>query len=242
MEHLKQRMKIQTIFITMNIKNAITFLFGLTLLFSSCFEVREEVNVKDDGTGDIKLVVNFSESKENVKKYLGIGKAGDVNVPNVENLEKILNHALVTLRGIKGMSQVEAKKDYEDFIFTFSAKFDDLEAVNEAVSAVTKQLSYLYIPHLEEKNFSFADNQFTRHFDYPIEPAEYKELPSMQRYFLESAKTVSIYRFGRTIEKYSNKRAILSPSGKAIKLETSLADLASGNATLENTISFKAKP
>lgn len=222
----------------MNIKTAFFFLFGISLFFSSCFEVREEVNVKEDGTGDISLVVNLSESKENVKKYLGIGKAGEVDVPNVENLEKILNHALVTLRGIKGLSQVEAKKDYEDFIFTFSAKFDNLSAINDAVSTVSKQLSYLYVPHLEEKNYSYSDKQFVRHFDYPIVPEDYKELPSMQRYFLESAKTVSIFRFGQTIQDYSNKRATLSPSGKAIMLETSLADLASGNATLENRISF----
>lgn len=218
---------------------SITLVFTAILLFSSCFELREEVNLKEDGTGDLKLIVNLSESKENVKKYLGTENAGGVEVPNQENIDKILNHVMVVLRGVKGLDNVDSKSDYNDYVFTVSANFNNLDAVNQAVTNVSKQLSYLFVPPLESKNFSFSDGQFKRHFDYPISADEYNELPSMQRYVMESARAVSIYRFGKTIRDYSNEKAMLSPSKKAIKLEAKLSELASGTATLENQISFE---
>lgn len=217
---------------------SITFALSVVLLFSNCFELREEVNVKEDGTGDMKLIVNLSESKENVKKYLGSGDANGVAVPSQENIDKILNHVQVVVRGVKGLTNVEAKSDYNSYVFTISAQFDNVDAVNEAVTNVSKQLSYLFIPPLESKNFSYGNNSFVRHFDYPISPEEYKDLPSMQRYVMESARAVSIYRFGKAIREYTNEKATLSPSGKAIMLEANLGELASGAATLENQISF----
>ncbi|RMG87749.1 MAG: hypothetical protein D6714_01735 [Bacteroidetes bacterium] len=208
------------------------------VLFTGCFEVREEVNVKEDGTGDMKLVINLSESKDNVRKYLGMEVADGVEVPKEENIEKILNHVLVVARGVKGLSNVAVESDYTDFIFSFTARFDNINAVNTAVTEVTRQLSYLFVPPIETKNFDYSGDKFIRYFDYPISPKEYQSLPSMQRYVLETARAVSIYRFGRPIKDYSNKKAVLSPSGKAIKLEAKISELASGTATFANQISF----
>lgn len=222
----------------MNYLKSITLSLSVILLFSNCFELREEVNVKEDGTGDLKLIINLSESKENVKKYLGSGDASGLAIPSQDNIDKILNHINVVVQGVKGLSEVETKSNYNDYVFTVSANFDNIEAVNQAVTNVSKQLSYLFVPPLESKNYSYSENQFVRHFDYPISADEYKDLPSMQRYVMESARAVSIYRFGKSIREYSNTKATLSPSGKAIMLEAKIGELASGAATFENQISF----
>lgn len=223
----------------MNYLKSLVLAFCAVFLFTNCFELREEVNVKDDGTGDLKLVVNLSESKENVRNYLGMGEANGVQIPKEDNIEKILNHITVVVKGVDGLSNVETNSDYTDFVFTLNANFDNLESVNEAVTKVSKQLSYLLVPPLETKNFSYSGDKFTRHFDYPISAEDYKDIPSMQRFVMESARAVSIYRFGKSIRDYSNEKAMLSPSGKAIKLEAKISELASGTATLENQIVFE---
>lgn len=219
--------------------NSGMFLIALfSLTFTSCFEIREEVNVNKDGTGDVKITVNLSENKEQVKKWLQVETPEGSDKPTEKNVESYFKHVRVILEGIDGISNIKSNNDYEDFIFTLTANFDKVDAVNEAVSEVTKQLSYLGAEHIDSKSYEYKPNQFKRLFDYPIRPEDYKDVPVMVRYALEDAKVVSIYRFAQTITDYSNKNAVLSPSKKAIKLEQGLPALAQGTATMENIISF----
>jgi len=222
----------------MNYLKLLSFLCCLSFLFPGCFEVREEVDMNRDGSGKFKLTINLSESKDQVKKYLTVEKVEGYELSKNKNVESILKHVKYAMLNVKGMSNVATTADFQNFIFTISSDFVNLDALNNAVTTVTKQLDYLYVPPIESKNYSYDAHQFNRYFDYPIDPKAYNEMPSMQRYVFESSHAISIFRFDRPIRSFSNKKAELSPSGKAIKLETSIGDLARGTETLENTISF----
>lgn len=213
-----------------------SLLLILPLFLNSCFEIREEVNVGDDGAGDFNLVVNLSQSKDQVKKYL---QAEETNgVVKDKNVESIFKHIKVVMEGVKGMSNVVVNSDYEDYIFSVKADFANVEVLNTAISTVSKSLDYLGVEPVQNKSFSSASNKFGRLFDYPIDTKEFSNLPGFAQYALESAKVVSIYRFSKPIKEFSNKKAMVAPSGKAIKLETSVADLGRGLGTMANDIAF----
>lgn len=214
----------------------LSILLILPLFLNSCFEVREEVNVGDDGAGDFNLVVNLSQSKDQVKKYL---QAEEENgVMRDKNVESIFKHIKVVMEGVKGMSNVAINSDYEDYIFSVKADFTDIEVLNTAITTVSKSLDYLYVEPIENKSFANNSNTFSRLFDYPINPKEFATVPGFVQYALESAKVVSIYRFSKPIKEFSNKKAMVAPSGKAIKLESSVAELGRGTGTMANEISF----
>ena len=214
----------------------LSFFLVISLFLTSCFEVREEVNVGDDGAGDFSLVVNLSQSKDQVKKYL---QAEETNgVVKDKNVESIFKHIKTVMEGVKGMSNVVISSDYNDYVFSVKANFTNVEVLNTAITTVSKSLDYLYVEPINNKSFANKGNTFSRLFDYPVDTKEFANLPGFAQFALQSAKVVSIYRFSKPIKDFSNKKAMVAPSGKAIKLETSVADLGRGLGTMANDISF----
>jgi hypothetical protein len=216
----------------------ITLVILLAACFSSCFEIREEVNMKADGSGEVIWVANFSQSKDNVRRYLTMDVVEGYKVPKPHEIESFLNHIKVTLGNVEGISGVFTKADWSSYIFTVSARFSNVRTLNKAIITMSKHLDYVTLEPVEKANFSFENERFARLFDYPGKPKEFQELPSMQRYMLEKARMISIYRFEKNITEFTNKKAQISPSGKAIMLQVPVADLAKGTGTLENTIKF----
>jgi hypothetical protein len=214
----------------------ILLLFLVSL--ASCFEIREEVNMKAGGSGEVLLVVNLSESKDNVRKYLKLGKFETVDLPQQEDVESILRHVRAILEGAEGISNVQTRADWTNFVFRVSSRFASVQALNDAIAALSEKMDYLPIKPIEQPNYRYSGGEFSRHYDFPLAPKDFYGLASAQRHILESARMISIYRFDKSIRQYSNKSAQLSPSGKAIMLKLPFSELAKGTATLANNISF----
>ena len=216
----------------------ITVLLLLLTCLSSCFEIREEVNMKADGSGELQFVVNMSQSKDKVRTYMTMEKVEGYTVPKKETVDAFMAHVKLTLGNVPGITNIFTKSDWSNYIFTVTCRFAHVEALNEAIKTLSEHADYFPVKPIKEKNYAYNNSQFQRIFNYPTKPKEFQELPSMQRYMLETAKMISIYRFERSIRHLSKQKSQLSPSGKAIMLQTSIADLAKGTATLANTISF----
>ncbi len=216
------------------------YLFFLLPLFTltSCFEIREEVNLKADGTGEVTVVANLSQSKGKIRQYMKMERVEGYYVPKRHEVDGMLGQVKVLLGNITGITYVHTKADWSNFIFSITARFNELNALNEAMIEASENLNHLGLPTIEQVNFHFEEDKFQRLFDYPPQLEEFQALPSMQRYMLESAQMISIYRFEKKIKAHTHPEAKLSPSGRAIMLRKSLADLATGEGTLANTIGF----
>jgi hypothetical protein len=211
----------------------------LTLLLSGCFEIREEVNMKADGSGEVSFVVNLSQSKENVAKYMGMGSVEGYKVPSKQEVEANLAKIKTAVSAVSGMSAVMTKSDWSNYIFTVSGRFAHVEALNKAMEIVAKEYDKEGKHAASGKSgFGYNNSQFKRFSSYPNKAKEYAELPSVQRYVLESAKMTSIYRFDRSIKKVGNPKAQLSPSGKAVMLTLPISELMKGTGTVSNTVTF----
>jgi hypothetical protein len=220
---------------TMKYLPLIIFFFLLT----GCFEVREEVNMKADGSGEVSFVLNLSESRESVAKYMAMGSAEGFKLPKKEEVEANLDKIKTLMAAVPGMSAVMTKSDWSSYIFSVSGRFAHVEALNKAVEIVAKEYDKQgKYTVAGQTGFVYSNGQFKRFSTYPPKAKEFAELPSIQRYVLESAKMTSIYRFDRSIRRVSHPKAQLSPSGKAVMLQLPLSDLLKGTATLTETVTF----
>jgi hypothetical protein len=211
----------------------------LSLLLSGCFEIREEVNMKADGSGEVSFVVNLSQSKDNMAKYMAMGSVEGYKVPSKQEVEANLAKIKTSVSAVPGMSAVMVKSDWSNFIFTVSGRFAHVEALNKAMEIVAKEYDKEGKHAAAGKSgFGYTNGQFKRFSTYPTKAKEFTELPSVQRYVLESAKMTSIYRFDRSIKKVGNPKAQLSPSGKAVMLTLPLSELMKGSGTVANTVNF----
>lgn len=218
------------------------FLFSFILLgLTSCFEVREEITLKKDGSGRAFLLVNLSESKETLANFMRSGEYQGEKLPSAEEVKQKIEEAAAILSGSEGITNVSHTADMNGFVFSMSCDFSEVPALNKAINTMAREMNDSRLPVEIEDNFSYSPGSFSRLFDYELDPipdAEYKQLNSMYRYAMETARLVQIYRFAQPVKKFSNQNAKLSPSGTAVKVEHTISDLVRGKSTIENEISF----
>ena len=214
----------------------ILFFSFLSLLFTSCFEIKEEVKMNGDGSGLMNITLDLSQSKDNLKEYMNSGEVNGMALPGQKQMVAYLEQIEQVIESVEGMSNAKSSGDFEEFIFTFSGNFTDVKSMNKAVNKLTKELSKGMIS--VENNYSYANGQFKRTFGQVISPADYEKLPTMQRFVLESARIVSVYTFSKPIRKFSNANAQLSTNKKSVSFKSTLGDIAKGTKSVENTITF----
>jgi len=220
----------------------LTFLFSILMTLTGCFDVTEEVKMNADGSGELRLNIDLSQSKTNLAGYMETGEINGVEIPTEKDIKKEIAKLKKSLSKIKGISKVKIKSDFDEFIFEINANFANAKALNKAINTSVKRFNQTPFPIRKFKHFDISENQFSRLFEYTDErftDEEYSGFSSVVKYLMESARIVSIYRFEQPIKKVSNKNANLSPSKKAVKLEGNIAEFATGKVSLENHISFK---
>jgi len=218
-----------------------TFLFAILISFTSCFDVTEEVKMNADGSGELRLNIDLSQSKGNLAGYMNAGEINGVEIPTKAKIKSEIKKLKKALSKIKGISKVKAKSDFDEFVFEVTADFENMKALNKAINASVKTFNQTPFPLPRFKHFSFKENKFSRLFNYTDErftQAEFDGMMSVVRYLMESAKVVSIYRFDKPVKSVSNSKAKISPSKKAVMLEGNISEFAIGKKTLENHISF----
>lgn len=218
-----------------------TFIFAILILFTGCFDVTEEVKMNADGSGELRLNIDLSQSKSNLVGYMNAGEINGVEIPSKAKIKSEIKKLKKALSKIKGISKVKAKSDFDEFVFEVTADFKNMKALNKAINASVKTFNQTPFPLPRFKHFSFKENKFSRLFNYTDErftQEEFDGMMSVVRYLMESAKVVSIYRFEEPVKDISNSKAKISPSKKAVMLEGNIAEFATGKKTLENHISF----
>ncbi len=216
----------------------ISVLVAVLVLFSSCFEITEEVNILEDGSGKLKVTINLSESRKSLINYMKMDEVEGMRVPSRAELDRELDLFDRTLKGIEGMSNVIVKRDFESFIFSFSGDFSNVNVLNQAINELAEVFNRSDYQTLKEENFQYTGNQFDRYFKYPIEAVIYDEASLTRRYMMDTARLISIFRFPKPVKKISNEKAMLSPSKKSVMLQASIAQLVKKEILLDNKISF----
>ena len=211
-----------------------TFILFLFLL-SSCFEIIEEINMNDDGSGNFNFTVNMSQSKIQVNSMLLLDSINGKPVPKIEDFKKAMRRVEFELKKDSSISNIEITEDWEDYIFSISGDFHDVDALNRAIKNINTIFTPQgYVPELYD-NFKYKDNIFERLYSYNL-VNEYNALSQKDKNAFKNAKYTTIYRFDSPVKSYSNNNAMKSKSGKAIMLKVNVKDLVTNKKTIKNTI------
>ena len=213
-----------------------TLLFLACLLFSSCFQIIEEITMKPDGSGTVTLTANLSESRSKLASVMLLDSINGHKVPSKQDIRKELEESVKTLRAIKGISQVSHTLDFDRYIATIRFSFDQVTNLNDITSLIFEKLkiksannsSYAYHP---------ASKTFNRYYTYePKAKSEYNKLKQADKEVFQNATYTSIYRFDDTVLKQTNGKAKISASKKAVMLQCPVLDLIDGKLNISNSI------
>jgi hypothetical protein len=204
-------------------------------MFQSCFEVIEEVKMKDDGSGHFNFVINLSQSKSKINSILKMQKINGHTIPSKEEIKNEASKVEWNAKNTVGISNVKTNIDLTNYIFTIDLDFQKISNLN---AVFLKLKSNKKIDQtIATDYFTYNDKKFIRSQKVPIK-ALYDKLEKADKEIFQTAKYTSVYKFDSTIKSFSNKNATASKSNKAIKLNGSVIDVINGNEKIENTITL----
>lgn len=213
-----------------------TGLFFLILIgLTSCFEVIEDVTFKKDGSGTFKLVINLSQSKNEINTLMKLDSSSGYKIPKPDELNAYLDQAMKTLKNTEGLSSVNLKRDFKNWIFEIKTDFVSTQNLEEG-------LKNLNIDFFDGRKFVFINklNYSGKTLEREMQCVDEKTRKDLnkptEKMIFAKAKYTTIYRFEETIDKSSNKRAKISPSKKAIMLQCNVLNIINGKETIQNQI------
>lgn len=211
-------------------------LFIISVLLSSCFEVIEDVTVKKDGTGRMKLTVNLSQSKTKIGAIMLMDSIQGYKVPGRNEIEEQMEQAVARLRTMKGISNVSHTVDFTNFIASINFSFRNVTDVNGLVKELLDEYKVkTKIP--VTYRYDREDARFSREYTYSTDVKEqYNKLKERDKEVFRSASFISILRFENPISSYSNQGAKMSKNQQAIMQRLPLSDLVSGKTDISNHI------
>lgn len=211
-------------------------LIFIPFLFSSCFEIIEEITMRPDGSGDMTITVNLSQSKTKVASILMMDSINGYKVPSKQTIQKEINAAVANLKKMPGISNVKSTTDFTGYIGTISFSFKEVSNINN-VSRSILEAQKIKATNISTYSYNKATGTFGRDYKYyNTAKAEYNKLKKEDRDIFKTATYTSIYRFPFAITKRSNPLANISKSQKAIMQKCGIMDLINGKVSVSNQI------
>jgi ribosomal protein L23 len=214
----------------------VIFLLTISVFFTSCFEVIEEITMAKDGTGTMTLTVNLSQSKSRIAAIMLMDTIHGYKVPGKQEIQQEIDKTVAQLSRMPGISNVKSTTDFTNFVADIRFSFKDVTDVNHLVKALLEQYK-VKSTNIPTYNYNKEEARFTRNYSYSNDvKAQFNQLRNRDKEIFSTAAYVSILRFETTITSYSNKLARISKNQQAIIQRLAIPDLINGQANISNQV------
>lgn len=208
----------------------------LPMVFSSCFEIIEEISMRADGSGDMTITINLSQSKTKVASILLMDSINGYKVPSRQVIQREINEAVADLKKMPGISNVRSTTDFTNYIGTITFSFKEVSNVNN-ISRKILETQKIKTTNISTYSYNKATATFSRDYKYYASAqSEFNKLKKEDKDVFKTATYTSIYRFPAPIAKQSNPLAKVSKSQKATMQKCSVMDLINGKTSVTNIV------
>lgn len=211
----------------------------ISLSLSSCFEIVEEVNFKDETKGNYQITLNCSQSKDRIRGLMKLDTFMGIKIPGTYEISNQLSKSTEILRKVPGISNVKCTKDFNSYIFTMTFSFDSVEALNKGIVAALANSSSE--KHLIPNTTIFVKTE--NGFERQAIPADsiIKRFSKNKNALnlLKGASFTSIFRFKSAVKTVSNTKSKIAKNTLAVMLKEELIDCILQTQLLYNRILFK---
>jgi hypothetical protein len=205
-------------------------------ILSSCFEVIEEISMKNDGTGDVVLTINLSQSKTKVASVMLLDSVQGYKVPSRQKIQQELNEAVAYLKKSEGISNVKSSSDFNNYIATISFSVKDVSNINNITKNILAQQK-IKATNTSSYSYNKSTKTFSRKYQAVSKAkTEFYKLKAKDKAVFNGATYTSIYRFESPVTSSTNPASNVSKSKKAVMLKSSIMDLINGKINVSNTI------
>jgi hypothetical protein len=216
----------------------ILILLIISIMNVGCFEVLEEINLNEDGSGEFKFTVNFSQSAPTINTLMSTDEVEGHKVPTQDKIDHEFYELTDLTKTVNGISNVHSSSDFDDYIFVYSCEFNSCENLNNLVDTI--KAHHKQTESLGETYFDFDGELkiFERKGDDLLKKA-YEKMKDSQRMIFNNAVYTSVYRFKTEVNEINNSNVKLSPSKRAVMHKLDMLKLIYNQELINKTIKLK---
>lgn len=212
--------------------------FLMTLTLSSCFDFVEQIDLKSDGSGHIAATLNLSKSKTKVSSLMKMKSIKGIQIPSQADMEKEIRSAVQLLKQTKGISNVQYKTDFTNYIVNISCDFSQIESLN-AFSDILANRFKTKISNSNRYYYNAQSHVFERKFVASADwKAKFNQLGSDNTTQFADAFYTQIVRFEKPVLSQANSLAKVAGNKNGVLLKLPFMDLVYGKSSLANKITL----
>ena len=213
------------------------FSFFLTAVaivsFTSCFDITEEITVKNDGSGQYVSRIDATKFAEQMQLFAAFDTTGEM-IPKLKySLDSTFSATWDTYRGAKGITNVKIDTTVA-YIYVLTMDYANVTALNSAIG-LNKSAS-------EQNLYSWEKGKISRK-DTPLNLGDMKtedeSQQEMVKGFLKDMKYTIIYHLPGNVKDATNKDSKISDDKKSVTLECNLLDVIDNKVKLSNEVTYK---
>jgi len=210
----------------------------MTLTLSSCFDFVEQIDLKSDRSGHIAATLNLSKSKTKVSSLMKMKSIKGIQIPSQAAMEKEIRSAVQLLKQTKGISNVQYKTDFTNYIVNISCDFSQIESLN-AFSDILANRFKTKISNSNRYYYNAQSNVFERKFVASADwKAKFNQLGTDNTTQFADAFYTQIVRFEKPVVSQANSQAKVAGNKKGVLLKLPFMDLVYGKSSLANKITL----
>ena len=212
-------------------------LIFISMIFQSCFEIIEQLQIKNDGSGNFQLTFNLSKSKTKLNSISKLQMINGHPVPTRQNIHDKLQEIETATAKVPGISNVKTTVDFDNYIAVISCSFKNITQLNKAIKNV--KIKEKATGAALEDNYMYDEKTkiFQRKNNVPLKET-YSSMSKADKEIFSNAGYTTIYKFESDINSISNKDAKLSASKKAVMLNLQALDIVTQKKSIENNINI----
>ncbi|MCI4668054.1 MAG: hypothetical protein MRZ79_07825 [Bacteroidia bacterium] len=215
-------------------------LVALASISTGCFDIKEKISLKKDGSGSYSMVMDMSEIGKMMESMGGAPGGEDP----FAQMDSAIDETAASLRSSKGISNVVTKS--ENFVVTISYDFASIQAVNDANANMGAETAMIgqggdgpnFDLDIKKRVFKRASPDFG---DVMGSLGADDESLEMAKMMLGGAKYTMTYTMPGKIKSMTNQDAVIGEDGKTVTLKASFLDLLESKTSVGNEIVFKKK-
>lgn len=210
-----------------------------SLSLTSCFEIIEEIKLFRNGSGEVVLTFNLSQSKTRVASVMLLVSINGYKVPSKKDINHELNAITNNLRNSTGISKVNSNVDFNNYIATISFSFKEVSNINNVFKNILARQD-IQVPNQNLYSFNANNQVFIRKYQSDRNTiSSFNKLKKEDKEVFKNAQFTSITRFEQSVKSVNNKSAIVSKSKKAVMLKANMMDLIYDKSNISNQIQLQ---
>lgn len=207
------------------------------MFFQSCFEIIEQVELNNDGTGNFQLTLNLSKSKTKLNSIMKLETINGHPVPTRQSITDKVKAIENIVKKTPGISNIKTTINFENYITVLSCNFINIAQLNTAIKNV--KIKEKATGSALDDNYAYDSKTkiFQRKNNVPLKE-KYSSMSKADKEIFSNAGFTTIYKFESTVAGTTNKDAKLSASKKAVMLHQQALDIITQKKSIENNINI----